>query len=180
VNKTITQLENAQGQIRDLSVSVILDNSASTEDYSDRVRDLVATAIGVDADRVTIEMLPFVQMEDEADVTDAFSTQQQLLASLQDASTLRTLIIAAAALLTMVLILIMVRTLAGSRVQATAVDDAPAGMDILVDEPAVPTPEFKFTAPENTDLSELEKYIDKSPESVAQLLRNWLSDDMGR
>jgi flagellar M-ring protein FliF len=186
VNETKTQIKNAKGSVKDLSVSVIIDSSDMAEDYRQNVSNLVATAIGVAPDRITVDMLPFKKMDTNA-ATDAFDKQKQLMDAAQNASTTRLIIIAGAALVVMLLLFAMVKSMKKSKVEYVpaegAIGAAFGGIDMVADEEIIPPPEpmeVNFEAKEDTSLTQLEKYIDKSPESVAQLLRNWLSDDYGR
>lgn len=110
VNETKTLLENAKGTIEDLSASVILDSSGMTADYTDNVKKLVATAIGVEQERITVEMMPF-QPIDTTGSTGAFADQSQILDNIQKAQTLRYIIIAVAALLVMIFLYAIVRAL---------------------------------------------------------------------
>ena len=192
INETKTQIEKAKGQIKDLSVSVILDSSDNTDDYTDQVKSLVANAIGVSADKITVEMLAFKKLEN-TEVADAMTQQKELLSSAQNAETLRLIIMAAAALIVMLILLAIVKTMRKKKAEP----EAAMAMAAMSDEELPQTSTMEFVAGEeeiipepvaldvnfeakDTNLSQLEKYIDKSPESVAQLLRNWLSEDYGR
>jgi flagellar M-ring protein FliF len=194
LNETKTLIENAKGQIKDLSVSVILDSSDSQDDYKDNVRQLVANAIGVGNDKITVEMLPFRKM-DNSQVTDLFSNQNQLLTNIQKAETTKYIIISVAAFVVLLLLLAIVRSFTRKDIydeyyegyeEYEEYDEEQSkvangkGVDIVADEEIVPPPleekELQF-AEKDTTLKELGKYIDKSPEAVAQLLRRWLYDD---
>ncbi|MEL7608602.1 MAG: flagellar basal-body MS-ring/collar protein FliF [Bacillota bacterium] len=195
LNETRTQIENAQGKIQDLSVSVIIDSSTTTEDYTERVKNLVATAIGVSDERITVDMLPFKQMDQEQPgdtATDAFTAQQQTFSEMQKASIIRLGIIIGAAVIVLILALIAILTLRKKKPVETV---GGYGVDYYADdtmilepggaalEPAPESPkpsqikEIPTENQENGNLTRLEQYIENSPESVAQLLRNWLSDD---
>lgn len=195
LNETRTQIENAQGKIEDLSVSVIIDSSTTTEDYTERVKSLVATAIGVSGERITVDMLPFKQMEqgESGDpATDAFALQQQTFSEMEKASLVRLSIIIGAVVIVLILALVAVLTLRKKKPVQTvggygvdyyagdtmipAPDGASIGSMNSGDEPP-PTKGIPMENKENGNLSRLEQYIENSPESVTQLLRNWLSDD---
>jgi flagellar M-ring protein FliF len=180
INQTRKQIEKAKGQIEDLSVSVIL-NSEQVDDYTDEVKDLVATAIGVDAERITVAMLPFAPVDDSA-VQDAFDAQQELLANMQSAETTRLLIILATVLVVLIF-LFMIFRLFRKKEEPVA---AEGGFEYLADEEIIPGEEplvamedIRLEDFEKTDnkLQILEDYIGKNPESVANLLRNWLNED---
>ncbi|MHB1313892.1 MAG: flagellar basal-body MS-ring/collar protein FliF [Christensenellales bacterium] len=183
INQTKTLIENAKGRIQDLSVSVILDSSDNPQDYTENVRKLVATAIGVHSDKITVEMLPFKKMEG-TDVENAVTVQSDLMSSIQNASTTRIIIVSAAALAGFVLLLFVIKSLrrpaekdlllaAEGQGRVEVMADEEINLDTIYSEDS-------FEAKGNSSLAKLEKYIEKSPESVAQLLRNWLSDEYGR
>lgn len=183
INQTTTEIQEAQGQIEDLSVSVIL-NSSNISDYVDEVKNLVATATGAATDKITVEMLPFIGSEaaQEADAAAAEQAQQyqeQLMNSQQSAQTLRIVIIAIAALIIMLFLFAIVKMFRPRQVEAVGM----GGIDIIVDddgnvmdatEEGVKDIEIKD---KDTALSALEDFIGKNPESVANLLRNWLNEE---
>ena len=183
INETRTEIENAKGQIKDLSVAIVLDSSENLEDYRDNVKQLVANAIGVNVDKITVDMLPF-KKTDTTEADTAFADQKKLLNDMQGAQTTRIIIISLAALAVMIILLAIIKTLrkkpvavlAGNGGVATTIGE---NISIMADEEIIPEPsvrEVKFDNKDN-NLEQLEKYIDKSPEAVAQLLRNWLSED---
>ena len=183
INQTTTEIQEAQGQIEDLSVSVIL-NSSNISDYVDEVKNLVATATGAATDKITVEMLPFIGSEaaQEADAAAAEQAQQyqeQLMSSQQSAQTLRIVIIAIAALIIMLFLFAIVKMFRPQQVEAVGM----GGIDVIVDddgavagglEDGIKDIEIKD---KDTALSALEDFIGKNPESVANLLRNWLNEE---
>ena len=185
LNETRTQIENAQGQIRDLSVAVVIDSSTMEDDYSENVRNLVANAIGVGSERISVEMLPFLKLEQAGpgtELADAFNTQKELMTLASGASTTRLLIIAGSAILALIILAAAISSL---RKKSVPVYDVDAGVGTMIDyeagEEILPPGSSELlteiSEKEDTSLTQLENYINKSPESVAQLLRNWLADD---
>lgn len=182
INQTKTQIEQAKGQVKDLSVSVIL-NSDQVDDYSDEVRQLVATAIGVEAERITVAMLPFVPVDDTA-IQDAFDAQSELLSSMQSAETTRLMIILGTVLVVLVFVFMIFRmfkkkeepVLAEGGFEYLADEEIDLGED---NEPLLGLHDIRLEDFEQTDnkLQILEDYIGKNPESVANLLRNWLNEE---
>jgi flagellar M-ring protein FliF len=182
VNQTTTQIEKAQGQIEDLSVSVIL-NSASIDDYVDEVKNLVSTAIGSTQDHITVERLPFeaaaaAEEEKAATQAEAQEFEQQIARSAQSAQTLRYVIIAVAAIVALIFLFSIIKLLRPQKMEAAGA----GGIDIMVDDQ---TESRKADAEardieikeKDSNLEVLEEYIGKNPESVANLLRNWLNEE---
>ena len=254
LNETKTQIEKAKGRISGLSVSVILDSSTIEEDYTENVRNLVATAIGVDIERITVDRLPFLQLDSSSsDVSAALDAQRQLLEAANQAQLLKSLITAGTVIIVFLLLLAAIRTLtkparsvkeieapeyageyvdepvyydesdedlgeteeltgatvdyavgeenelppvAGKRkgrlskkaaaeqaaLEQAALEQAALEQAALEAAQAAQAAEEELIIPEieikkNTNLKQLENFIDKNPESVALLLRSWLSDE---
>lgn len=182
INETKTLIEQAKGNIEELSVSVIINSEDADDDYSQEVIDLIATAIGVDRTLVTVAMLPFMPIEETDDLKESMQQQQQMLQKVQDAETLRLIIIVAAA----VVILIILSSAIKMFVKSGRMAVAEGGFDYVVSDESVVSepqrPSFDDIRIEDLDKTDnklqiLEDYIGKNPESVANLLRNWLNED---
>jgi len=187
INETKMQIEDAKGQIDDLSVSIVLNSADNLADYTDSVIQLVANAIGVDVDKITVQMLPFIEIEESTDAQDAFVVQQQLVNDVSNASTLRLVIITVAALIVMIFLFIIIRMFLPKRNHGTGDDSEwEEGTELYADEELVPNAQAAASGYENgeivfdkkdNNLSILEEYISKDSESVANLLRNWLNEE---
>ncbi|NLT17641.1 MAG: flagellar M-ring protein FliF [Clostridiales bacterium] len=176
VNQTKSRIESAQGQIKELSVAIILNSTLDLEDYSGNVKDLVAKAVGVEPANITVERLPFKDAEG-TQVADAFTQQQELLSAAQTGTLIRVIVIALAAVVIAFFIIRALRSLASTRRAAAAA--AEAGTEFVVDDSGGIAVQLDAEAPTQAQLNkkEIEEYIEKNAESVAQLLRNWLTDD---
>lgn len=112
LNEIRTQIKRAKGRIVSLSVSVLLDSSVLEEDYTESVRNLVATAIGVDVGRITVERLPFARLSADSDISAAYNAQKEMLAAANQAQIVRMLITAGTVIAVFLLLLAVIRTLA--------------------------------------------------------------------
>ncbi|MFZ5975292.1 MAG: flagellar basal-body MS-ring/collar protein FliF [Bacillota bacterium] len=175
VNQTKSLIESAQGQIKELSVAVLLNSTLDIEDYSENVKNLVAKAVGVDAANISVERLPF-QKEGESEAADAFTQQQALLNSAQTGTLIRVIIIALAAVAIVILIIRALRSFLKPKEAKVQLE---GGEAFVVGDAGVTTVRIDPDAqtPSQIYKKEIEEYIEKNAESVAQLLRNWLSDD---
>ncbi len=179
LNQTKTQIEEAKGKIEDLSVSVVL-NSNGAEDYTEEVKQLVATAIGVQEDRVTVQMLPFQEAVDASDVSSAMELQQEIMNNAQNAATTRLMIIVATVLVVLIILFMIIRMFRKKT-------EPEASVEYLADEVIIPGAipvqdepvevNIEDLEGEDSKMSILEDYINKNPESVANLLRNWLNEE---
>ena len=181
LNQTKKQIKEAKGKIEDLSVSVALNENSDAASYAEQAKLLVAGAIGVDEDRITVQTLPFQEAAaaSGSEVTDAMQTQQEMLKSVQSASTLRLVIIAVTVLVVLIILFMIVRMFRKKPEPVT-------GVEYVADEVIIPgAVPVEDNADVNLDdleagdgkMSILEDYINKNPESVANLLRNWLNEE---
>ncbi len=196
INETKTLIENAKGTIKELSVSVVLDSSNSTVDYTENVKMLVANAIGVSEDSITVDMLPFRKMETN-EVEAALSNQRDILESMQKTEITKYIIIGFVGILILIILSAIIKSLTGQGVEYDDYEefeeyenyegfDAVAGDDgvrtvnadgtVSNQVPGEEDVEIQFEK-KNTTLDQLGKYIDRSPEAVAQLLKKWLYED---
>ncbi len=175
VNQTKSRIEGAQGQIKELSVAIILNSTLDLEDYSGNVKDLVAKAVGVEPANITVERLPFKDAEGTGG--GRLSRSRRLLSAAQTGTLIRVIVIALAAVVIAFFIIRALRSLASTR-RAAAVA-AEAGTEFVVDDSGGIAVQLDAEAPTQAQLNkkEIEEYIEKNAESVAQLLRNWLTDD---
>lgn len=192
VNQATTQIEEAQGQIEKLSVSVIL-NSSNVDDYADEVKGLVATAIGADVGNITVQMLPFeaAQAQAEQDAAEASAAalvEQQMANSAQGAQTLRLVLVLIAGLVAVILLFALIKTFRPQKTEPAGMGGgAVGGFDVTIGDEGQPVYSPTYGSAEdnleidikNKDnkLSALEDYIGKNPESAANLLRNWLNEE---
>ncbi len=178
VNQTKTLIEKEQGQIKDLSVSVIINNVDQSEDYTKEVTNVVANAVGVDPTRITVEYMPFTQA-DNLEVASAFDKQKELVNSSNTWDLIKIIIIVLGGI---IVLLILLRTFGGkikrSKQDYEGFEAVVGDVDDVnsIDEVTDIDGERHMTK-DQRNRSDIEKYIGKNPESVAQLLRNWLSDE---
>ena len=184
INQTKTIIENAKGKIEDLSVAILFNSADMPQDYTDSVISLVANAIGVSKERITVETLPFKEIEQAAQTEDTFALQRQIVSDTEKASTFRLVITLAAALIIMILIVSVFRMFRPKKVFVTEGGEMGKNIDLAADEDLIPNrmgnqPEVNEKKidfnKKDSKVSVLEEYIDKNPESIASLLRNWLS-----
>ena len=59
INEIKETIEEQQGKVEDLSISVISDNEALDQQIIQQVKELLATAIGTDLERITVHSMKF-------------------------------------------------------------------------------------------------------------------------
>ena len=191
ISRHTTQIEYEMGAIERLSVSVIVDDAVISDDYADTIIDLVTNAIGItDRNLVSVAFMPF-------NATNAFvdqiAEQEATMRAIQTRRLVNTGIICGLILIIVILGLLFARWVLRSRAQERRAVElaaqgvvAGAAVDYLADgdieelaeviEDEEPEPELGVNK-KTEGLLQLEKFIDSNPEAVAQLLRNWLSEE---
>lgn len=181
INQTTTQIQRAKGTIRDLSIAILIDSEAIAEDYTENVRSLVSKAIGVSEAYISVERLPFQLTDSEFDAQ--LAEQNAYIKSVQFKETLNVVlkyaVILALILLAFIFIMSVAKMAMGGRKEETVLATG-GSVDYMADEDVTQ----EVSQYKDVDLNiksdgvlQLEKFIEKDPAAVAQLLRNWLSDD---
>ncbi len=172
INSIKDRLEKEKGSIKSLSVSVVIDNTGTKEDYTDNVKNLVANAVGVDKNLISVEYLP---MAGNAALTDALNQDIKTEAASRQMRDLLPIIgIGAAAL---VVIVAMVLLLSGRKKKA--VEESP-GLAYAAEAPGSNDDDqldpIKIVRDSGTK-EQIGKLIKDNPELVANLLRSWLAEE---
>ncbi|MGE4484061.1 MAG: flagellar basal-body MS-ring/collar protein FliF [Oscillospiraceae bacterium] len=181
LNETQTQIEKAQGGIENLSVAVLLNSDAYSDDYGESVKELVAKAIGVDEALVSVVSLPFQTTGDESGITGVFAEQAKIMEKLDSKEIIITAIIAITVLTSLFFIFRFIKYAFDYSPRRRAVTpdgyiEIPEDGLIDVSDRASDITELAKRT-KSSDAEQIEKFVDKDPAAVAQLLRNWLTDE---
>ncbi len=184
IDKTTTQIHKAKGSIRDLSIAVLIDSEAIDEDYTESVKNLVAKAIGVSEEYISVERLPFMLTDSELE--EQLSEQNKFIKSMQFKETLSIIlkyaVIIVLILLAFIFVMSLIRAVFGKN-KEEAVLVTGGNIDYIAgdDEEEEHEEEVEFKdldfSKRSDGVVQIEKLIEKDPEAVAQLLRNWLSEE---
>jgi flagellar M-ring protein FliF len=173
INEIKTLTERTVGDPESLSIAASIPLDENMEDLTETVRNILSGAAGVETDVVVVERMPRLAEDEGATAVFAEIEEQA-----QRYQTIRFIVIAAAIVLVIVLLLIALRTVLKALKPVpeviTEVAATEEGVDLEIGEGGlddVGQPE------EHSPLSQLQRFIDRDPEAVAQLLRNWLTDD---
>ncbi len=173
VNEIKEKIEEQQGKIEDLSISVIIDNEQLNMQTLNQVKELVTNAVGTDPERVTVYSMKFDDSMKQ-DILDAFNQKEQSNKTLSPM--MLGIIATIAAVLIMALIIIMRRR---KRVEEELIEqqmEQEAEQKEQDEEQQVPEIDLEATE-QNQVKVQLEKLASQRPDAVAQLLRNWLNED---
>ncbi len=188
-----TQIEKAKGAVTDLSVAVLLNSAiADSDSVIKSVKNLVANAIGVSANYVSVEALPFVQsaVDEDLSFADYLQLSQDGMRRSSRNQLLITLFICVAALGAVLMVLLFVRKLLAPPAPEPALEGAPGGLvDITLGDEGEGEEDRKMTTAEEVNQALLESLYTKSEitekveqlieadtEATVQLLKSWLND----
>ena len=185
INETRTLIEKEQGKIESLYISVTVNSLATEEDYTTQVTNLISRGMGIPLANVAVERLPFSHKD--TSLQDMFDRWKEYDEQLKRQELIEMIITGAVILLLGIAIVVLVGTIwKGTRPVPEPVPvpaDGPTGMfDFIVgDEEEAGVSEDGVdeigVQKKSTGLEQIERFIDKDPAAVAQLLRNWLTDE---
>lgn len=184
LNKLQKQIEKAQGKVTDLSVSVLLNSDADGASAVEaKAKDLVANAIGVDPQYISVASLPFVESPGDKNFNDIYKENQTAMKHAAMISALKVGLICLTLLAAVVLVL---RFLKKRKEPVAAVEEeVPPEIGAQVDVVAEDKPQSKTNEELLEDLAKvksneaekIEKLVEDYPEAAVQILRNWLTDN---
>ena len=194
INTIRETLTRSKGTVKNLSVSVIIDSSTDLQaDYSDSVRKLVATAIGVSETYITVDRLPF---NGSAAQEQAWKDYQATNEKAMQWEQTRFFILLGAGILMLLLLIVLI----GKAIRGTR---KPAEEVTVAEQPALTTaqrPELlelykAFSLPDGEDNDsretalallndasalqrrKIETYFDNNPELAASIIRGWINEE---
>jgi flagellar M-ring protein FliF len=189
INETRTKIEQEQGKIEYLSVAVLINSDATEEDYTEEVANLVSAGLGIDLMNVKVERIPFAV---DTSAGEAIKAREAYEAQIKQRELIQMIIRWSVILLLGLALIWLIRTI------VKAVNPAPEPEPVLVEAGAgagaVPDIGIDYIADDEEDivdvteneeielqkkysgLEQIEKFIEKDPAAVAQLLRNWLTE----
>lgn len=185
LNKLQTQIEKAQGSITNLSVSIVLNSDAEGAAAAEgQVSALVANAIGVDQNYISVAMLPFVEPTDSGSFDDYYQQSQQSTQRAQMIEIIKMVLICLTALGIAVLALRFLRNRKlGEKLEQMQDPDMPQDHK---QQKKKNTPSGEMEDEEllenlmqvkSDKTGKVEKLVEAYPEAAVQILRNWLSDN---
>ncbi len=168
------QIEQAQGQLSTLSVSVLIDSEEMDGAYKQKIQDLVAGAVGVDTQHIIIENLAFASAHKLSEQLEEALKHQE---SRFTPDFIRNLVVMGLLFIGFLVILFMLYRMVTSVSSGVRLAAATALMDATTNLNPVEIDEIDFDEPVHTTQKQIEKLVTQRPSEVAQLLRTWLTDD---
>jgi flagellar M-ring protein FliF len=188
VGKTTEVTQGAPGGLNRLTVSVVMDDAVAGNLNQQQMRDLMTTAVGLDAargDEITVATLPFDTTAADAAAAD-MEAAREAEASAQMWSMIRTGGIAAG--IALVVLLVWLRSRRRGEVEEEyepleLSDDMLAELDRLRvsssrDEPQIDNQQLELEAAERQRVrGEIATMVSERPDEVAAMLRGWLGEN---
>ena len=190
IDETRTRIEHEQGTIETISVAVAINSEAVIEDFTDKVVNIVSKGLGITENNIAVEYAPFLyqgidyeKMQKEMDEYNAQEKRKEMLQTI-----IMWVVILLLGLALISLVKSIVKTMRGP-IEPEEPEFADGGIDIDLDYvdyidyiadddiSDVIEPEEVVLNTKSSSLEQIEKFIDKDPVAVAQLLRNWLTDE---
>jgi len=185
INQIITQFEREEYVIAYLSVAVNINRDIDEveEDFSAEVADLVSKATGAPTGNISVQLLPF-NFEDTS-LQNMLAEMEAYERAERNRALFNTILNAAVILLLGIMVMMLGRTIVKAvkpppEPEPLLAAVGPDGIDMLIgddDEDDIKEYEDVELQTKSPGLEQIERFIEKDSASVAQLLRNWLSDD---
>ncbi len=183
VDETLETRETAPGEVDNLHIGVVLDATAAAAIQPEAVEDIIAGAVGINAERgdtIEVTALPFDRSAEEATAAELAAAKAADAADRKN-TLIRNLSIGGGIMLMVLLAWWQARRRAAAREEATSYVVEQLRLDAASRTPELETPalaalESAEAGEEETLREDLIALVDKQPDDVAALLRGWLVD----
>ena len=186
INETRTMIEHEEGAIEFLSIAVNINSETEgiDQDFTEEVTDLVSKAIGVSPGNVSVQYLPFVHPD--TTFQDMMTAMDEAEAAARTQRLIEQIIMYAVILTLGIMIILLARTIFRTvkpppEPEPLLAAEGPGLIDFMVGDDEAGADEVEYEdvdlQTKSAGLEQIERFIDKDAASVAQLLRNWLSDE---
>ncbi|MBN2853862.1 MAG: flagellar M-ring protein FliF [Clostridia bacterium] len=170
VNQKFEVLEYEQGKIENIKVSILVNGEDLDQETLDNVSKIAAYAVGIDEQYVLTQAMPFSEKIDLDAVVANAAAQIGGSGVFSDTKFLLSLIAIVFGFILIMMILLVLKS--GSKGKKHSKKNE------IIEEEEEDLEELRaIKDPEKNYKNEIEKYVDKSPESVAELLKKWISED---
>ncbi|MCL2046250.1 MAG: flagellar M-ring protein FliF [Oscillospiraceae bacterium] len=178
INETRSIIEHEQGTIEKLSIAISINDLAVEDNYATQVRNLVASGLGIAPDNIAVEQIEFKYQG--MTIEDIMREQEEEEARLRRRETLEMILKYSLIAILILSILLLARMILKTlRPEPEFVDpllEGAGGVDYLADDEDPYFVDMELNT-KSSALEQIERFIDKDPSAVAQLLRNWLTDE---
>jgi flagellar M-ring protein FliF len=182
INELRQTIDEAQGGIEDISVSVLINDNASTdESILEDVKQIAAAAVGIELDKITVGYMNFAASEAQRAELQAAMTQDQGFRLPIDEQTLIAIV---GLILTFVLAVMMLRqfrtkpqTVPPMPVEEKEENTTNEELEKLKSKKEAVLDKFNKSKEEEKVIKEIESIIEANPDSIANIISSWLSEE---
>jgi len=183
INVTRTLLEKEEGAIQTIFFGVAINSLAVEEDYTEQVVDLIHRGMGIPLQNISVQRMPFIEADES--LSDMYNQWQADMETERQRELVNLIIQWAVILLLGIaffsLLGVIFKKAKPPEPEPVFTDGAYGGIDYITDDEYEDYIDEEIEDVElnkkSTGLEQIERFIDKDPASVAQLLRNWLTDE---
>lgn len=179
VGQTEDKTVKAPGEVRRMSVSVIIDGNLSPLE-KESIKNIVASATGYSeerGDQINIEGLPFN--------TDLKKNAEKDLEALkkQEAAKEKMKIYGAAGAASLIIIIVAILLFRRNKKKKAALSEEVQGLDVVIGDSIIPKQPISYepVLSDDDEAMDIEKeirgYASKKPEQVAEVIKTWISED---
>lgn len=165
LNEINKQIKKAPGQVESVTVAIILDKNSLpegelTDDLRAEISSLIYAATGLDTKQVEISALPFIEQIDQYGPTEDIGAKfpAWLIA-----------LIAIGVISVASIIIVMFRRKERDIDINEMIEQKASEMSVIED--------IDFDSEKSKVKEQINNFVDKKPEAVAQLLRTWLNEE---
>jgi len=183
INETRRLIEHEQGVVEEVMIAVLINSEAEDveQDFSEEITDLVAKAIGVAPNNISVQQVPFVP---DRELEEMVSRMEEEAAARRNRELLETILMYVVIVLLGVMVMMLVRTVIRAvkpppEPEPLLMAAGPDGIDLMVGDEESTEMEYEDVdlQTKSPGLEQIERFIDKDSATVAQLLRNWLGEE---
>lgn len=169
LNEINKEIRKAPGQVESITVAVLLNKDSLMEgeltpEREKEFSDLIFAATGLDTKQVQVKAASFNKQNSD------------IITVLEESNKWLYIGIFAFILLLIAIIIVILYSRAKARKAAIAAEEEMARLLQEVSSNELDVADIDFDAEESKMKAQIDNFIEKKPESVAQLLRNWLNE----
>jgi flagellar M-ring protein FliF len=184
VNELRQTIQEAQGGVKDISVSVLINSSINAdESVLENVRQIAATAVGIQDDKITVGYMNFSASEAlRADIQSSLSQNSRFQLPISE----RALFSIVALVFSMIMAMLILRQFKPARIplkdkKSQIIDVENENLFIKEEEAKSKKEEIlkrlnKINEEEKI-IKDIESIIDSNPSNIANIISAWLSED---
>lgn len=171
VDQIREKIKKAEGTIKDISVSVLLDDNNLPGNADTKVKEIVAGALGIDKEKIVVQKMAFNAQKEIAKLFESKQKENEVKEQRQN-NIYQAVIYGVSALILAAVVILIIRKV--RKKGKEEITDMSIFENIPIKEKEK---EFGLEIKRSDKRAVIENSVKKNPELVALLLRNWLRED---